>query len=656
MLFPNTKVSGGRLPDGYGAIPVTVEQKDSPLKICVIVKLERDPAAGYLVVLRDTIDARILLGCVIDADEKVHHWIELWIQTLDGLAGTAAVSRRPLTNPMLDDRWIRQFHAFESLEAAGIIKTGWESAHPKPIFLDMAILEAIHPKGHGGDDYWQLCQDDALLREKGLAEYSKTLHRYLYQPTLKADSSFIPVTPDAPANEHTKDISEICREQDNIIALNPSGGFMLVRGRGTIGLEDHIDLLGGRSWEGIKHGRSKLDLGEAAGILKDVDAADTNGGRLFLDTHGVLGSLAETFHLKLCLLADLVWSVQTMTCNQQRPFFNLSPDSFQVKLGNLGRGLPVLWTAKVVLAEAGNVIAMPIQTSDTTYYLPAGDEGASVYRPVSASMPVQGHGTIRIRQVTLLGSSEKFVLEGTFTTHERIEAASNDLIGLRLNLASGRLDLYGRLETVGALASGEWRFRTIDQRLSEAQVSNLRATEGVTIPETWFELVPLLSSPYDLYSIGVLMVRTLLVNGQTTLPVVLDKMLSLARQADSEYDNSVSLDLRIKNIFDNDSRWGELLWPHRLTHEQVSHEDAFEIIPAKLWYATLAMIVRTFPGIGRDSECRNYGDATPGSIHKVFDRLMADLDGLVLLTRSLVVTDCKFNREINKIIEVHLRS
>ena len=231
------------------------------------------------------------------------------------------------------------------------------------------------------------------------------------------------------------------------------------------------------------------------------------------------------------------------------------------------------------------------------------------------------------------------MLEGTLATQERLEPAKNDLIWMRLSLSCGRVDLYARLESQKALASGEWRFRTISQRLGDAQAGSLKAAEGVTIHDSPFELVPLLSAPCDLYSLGVLVVRTLLVNEHTTLPVALDEVLSLARQVAIEHDASVDLGARIQAIFGRDNRWFGPLGPHCLTSEPIQAEEAFDLIPARLWFDTLAMVVRMFAGIGPDSICGDYSDAAAGGIHKVFDGTLRDLESLVLRTRSLGVID-----------------
>ena len=125
---------------------------------------------------------------------------------------------------------------------------------------------------------------------------------------------------------------------------------------------------------------------------------------------------------------------------------------------------------------------------------------------------------------------EGFVLEGTLVLPEPEPISPRDLLWVRLPLHSSRLDLYGHVYATEGLARGEVRFRTVPQKLSEATISALRAAEGVPFSRCIFEVVPLLSSPCDLYALGVLAVRTLLVHEKTTLAMELNEILSLASQ------------------------------------------------------------------------------------------------------------------------------
>ena len=637
----------------YAAIPISVEQVAAPLRICVLVRRQPDPVGGPLVVLRDSLDGRVLLGCVLDAGGVPHRWVEVWVQDLNALPNTVAACREALSNRVLDERWVRHVRALLEMDPSAVIRTGAEGRHPAPTLLRLATGQPVCPVDGATGAPWALCQDDALLARKGLPPFSTSLHRYLCLPNLGEESPLVPVTQDAPTNQHTRAAADLLRDYRDCVPLNLGGGLLLVRQLHPVGYEAFVDLLSGGSWEGVLHGKTPLPTSVAARDLNEADPALPLGGRLFLGQHGRWGRIVETFHLKLRMLADAFGAVRTLVTHQQRPILNLSADSFRVEMGRPGYGLPFLWTARTLLTDPGDATALPIPGSETRYYLRAGAPGTSVYGPAAAGEPVRGRGAARIRAV-VLGTREQTAIEGTFDAQERIQAGRMDLLWLRLVLGERRMDVYGYIDPESALATGEIRFRTVGQRMAEADVAVLKAAEGVPLRNTLFEVVPLLSTPCDLYGLGVLAVRTLLVNPRTSLPVALDELLSLARQVAVDYDGSLGLSERIRRLFDTDRRWVLSLGPQRLTFDEVAPEDAFDLVPTHLWWDTLAMIVRLFPGIGPDSTCRDLGDAPVGGLHKVFDRALADLEALLLRTRSLVVIDWRFNREIHATLRAQL--
>src|SRR6185369_12815591 len=105
------------------------------------------------------------------------------------------------------------------------------------------------------------------------------------------------------------------------------------------------------------------------------------------------------------------------------------------------------------------------------------------------------------------------------------------------------------------LAQGEARFRTVPQQMPDTVTAALRAAEGVSFARSPFEVVPLLSSPCDLYALGVLAVRALLVDEETTLAVSLDEVLSLARQVAAEASVGLPIGARVRAIFQKDARY-----------------------------------------------------------------------------------------------------
>jgi hypothetical protein len=638
-----------QIPAEYAAVPVAADQAGRSLSICALVRRKPDPVAGHLVVLRDLIDGRVLLGCLLDAGGVVQEWLELWIQDSQGLSATTAACREALTNAVLDDRWKSCFAAMSDSDPTAIIRTGWEAANPLPTYVDLSAMAPIHPVDPQSGKNWELCRDDVLLKVRKLPTYSGSLVRYLYIPSLAGESPLIPVTPDAPGGEGVLSITEIIGGRRGLLALNAGAGLMMVRRHCPIRLEPFIDLLSGGSWDGVFHGRSILDLGATGEALKNSNPDMTGSGWLFLGRHGQAGRIVEALHLKLRMLADAAEAVRRVSAAAQRPMLNLSADSFQVRLAPPGAGLPFLWTARALVCHPGEAVTLPIRTSTVQYFLAGGQAGASVYKPASAGQSARGRASVRIRQV-LPESGGQTIVEGTLATQERFAAARYDLVWLRMNLACGRVDLYGQLEQATALAAGEWRFRTVGQRFGQEAVSALRSAEGVPVNDTPFEIIPLLSTPFDLYSLAVLGVRMLLVNDKTTIPVALDEMLSLARQLSAGYDEAAALPQRIRGLFESDGRWVESLGPQRLVNQALTAAEAMDLVPAEVWFDVLALVVRLFPGMGPDSLARDYGDAPQGGIHKVFDPVVEALDDLVLRTRSLIVIDWRYNREVHAVV------
>lgn len=78
--------------------------------------------------------------------------------------------------------------------------------------------------------------------------------------------------------------------------------------------------------------------------------------------------------------------------------------------------------------------------------------------------------------------------------------------------------------------------------------------------------------------------------------------------------------------------------------------EARDLIPAELWYDVLATLVRLFPGAGPDSHCRDFADAPSGGIHRIFDPVLKNVGDLIVKSRSLIVIDWRFNREIHAVL------
>ena len=79
-------------------------------------------------------------------------------------------------------------------------------------------------------------------------------------------------------------------------------------------------------------------------------------------------------------------------------------------------------------------------------------------------------------------------------------------------------------------------------------------------------------------------------------------------------------------------------------------------MPKEFWAEVLAVLVRCLPGVGPDSYCADLGDASSQALETVFDRAIEDLRALLMKTRSLIVIDWNYNREVRAVIEAFLNA
>ncbi|MEX0885056.1 MAG: hypothetical protein WD009_01335 [Phycisphaeraceae bacterium] len=632
------------MPDAPGlhAVAIDGSSPTAPLRLCALLGAEpgtKDPRPRP-VLLRSRSDAQVYLGGVLDATDRVHQWLELWVQCVDGLAQTPAGVEQGLTNPRMDEMWAARAHAAAEQPGGPPITTGWERSPAAPLVIDLVAGEALRPQDDAGRR-WMLCRDNGLLEAHGLPPYAASLHRYLFAAgDDDAAARFVPATRDAPRNEHTIEPADALGLGPDRIAFNLAG-LMLVKPLASLSFDAWLDLLAGQALP--NHADPQHAVGASG-------ARGEDGDWLFLGAHGQWGRCVETLHLKLRVLADCVAAVQAVTEHEQRPQLCLDASRFRVALGPTGTGLPRLWTGRGVFADPATARAVALGATSASLHVPI-DAAASIYGPAAGGGGDRGAASLRIRQVT--DTSDGAVVTGTLTTHDRLTADRDELVHLRPTLGQQAVDLYVTVDRDDTLSTPQWAFRSLPHRFDDALRGAVDEAVGVSLDAVPFQVVRSLSSPCDLYALAVLATRTLLVDGQTPLPEALDALVSLAREVNEGQGgagNEEPIEDRIASLLD-EPRWAEALGPQRVGEPGLSAADALAIIPLELWSRVLAALVRMLPGQGVHSTCRGWADAPPGALHRVFDRARGDLQNLVIHTRSLIVIDWRHNREIHTVLQ-----
>ncbi|HLO40529.1 MAG TPA: hypothetical protein VK176_05855 [Phycisphaerales bacterium] len=647
---------GETLPEGFAAVSIEAEGATPLLSVCVVVRTGPAPKGvaddGPLLILRERLDARCYLGCVVDSLARVKRWVEIWVQDTDGLADVPPAYRDAMSNASLDARWRKWCETIEATGLAeGLVHAGWEQQHPTSILIDLKELRSIRPVEGGSNGYWLLCEDDGLLTSRGLPAYGSTSHRYLHVPALGAETFFIPVTRGAPSGERCLGAEEALGLGPTRIALNLSAGLMMVSDWVGVSLEDHIDALGGEKTVASSKsagGPAKARSAESSAVF------DSGVGRGFL-TVGRAGRLLETMYLKLRLLLDIVGSVRAAVEASGAPILNLTPSSFAVCRPVGAPGMPSAWFVQAALRDAGVGVGVELAGGDSKLFMGPGGP-ASVYSPGATGSTVAGVGALRIRQI--LTDADGLVLEARLVMQERAVLGPGDLLWLRVSVGGTRLDLYATPDLKKAAAGTEVPLRTIKQPFSDTIRDKLKAAEGVNIPGVMFEALPMAGTPHDLYSLAVLGVRILLC-GDRALGLAASDFQDFARlledaAASEEEGKRTPLEKRISTILEGSdaesARWRDALGPHHLRLEDWDPKSALSVVTVDVWSKILAALVRALPGLGPDSTCKNFSEAPPKAPERVFDPLAAEILPLVVRTRSMVVSDSGSNSEIRSLI------
>jgi hypothetical protein len=641
-----------KLPPSHTPVPISPDQESAPVRLCVVVRTAAGPG-GPFECIRETLDARVLLGCLADAEGRVHQWLEVWFQMADGAGLRLPSASEAVCNKQLDARWAERCDLLDRITPEGIFRTGSETVHP-PVTLVDARAGTVRLAGGGRP--WVLCEDEEALKRAGLPSYVATLHRYVYQG--QPDGPFVPVTQEAPTGPSTRPPEEALGLSESTVLLNP-GGLIMVVPHYPIGYEQYTDALHATADEVVGAGPLQSAASAAAtqggnGPGASGEQGPFQGGLLFVTRSGRLSRMPETLFLRLRLLYDAVAAVRAVVARTQEPLLNISSRSFRVALGNTATGAPFTWGARAILCDPGSAATLPIPTTNQRLFISLGKPAEPIYGATATAQGVAGYGQLRIRQV--IADNAQTILEATLTTQERIGAGGRDFVWLRFGLGAGRVDAFGMVDKKRAVAAGEVAFRTVPQRFEPRLVEELKANAGVQIQDVQFQLAQLLSTPGDLYSLGVLGVRTLLVNPAQPLPVALDELKSLAQQVGVEYDASRPIHERVQGVLaSNTDRLGSL-GPHRLSAAEITPEVAYSAIPPEIWARVLALLVRMFPGTGPDSTCRDLGDAPSEAIEKVFDPVLSDLTRLLDICRTRLVGDAAADAELRQLLRRRMQA
>jgi hypothetical protein len=596
------------LPPEFKAVPFPETQVGPGLKLCLVVRTAAHPKTkGYFELLRDFPGVIVFLGCLTDQEDRPHQWVEIWVQNRRTLCLADALeeeAKAEMTSVSVDGHWANQCDVFDNAGPGMLLKTGWESSHPKPLFYDPAAGCLVYPE--------------------------------LPLPQLPASAS------------------EAAEPKGSfLVPVNPDGGLLMTVPHFPLSYDDGVDLIGGRPWKQIESA-SSFTLDGAYRRLEKVGGDGRGYGCLYWGQHEMTGRLIEVLHLKLQLLAAAFRAVRRSVQVQDLPLLNITDESFRMRLHPISSDLPLLWTLELVLTKTSRARGVNLPEKDCKRFELFGEADNSVYSQAGIAETFAGKGNLIVTKVSPLSSGE-MTFEGTLTTRTALDDFSpQDLLEFTLPLADRPEVFHGHLLREAAAKKGVYGFQTVARQVTPAILEALQ-NSGEFVKRD-FKIIPIIGTPIDLFALSVLAVRTLLVCSQSTINATRAELNRLGLLAAERNEPAAELEERIRALLEEDAkaenpRWLPELGPQRLLQGESDARETLRRVPLEIWADVLAFMLQLQPGVLPESFCRDNADFPPGNLAAVFDRPIERLESLLVRTRSLLLVDWNFNREINQIVQ-----
>lgn len=635
-----------RTPAAFQFAPLATSAPAPLVQLCLAVTATHSPTGGPFVLLRELPGVRVYLGALCDAEARVQEWLEIWLQTIDERDVSFSSHQERLTNQTFDERWQTDWEFAQTLPTEQL-QTGFELNHPRPLLLKKpaaanARFLPVEPAR------WELCRDDAALTASGLPAYSSSAFRYLHDPAANGGKTFLATSPDAPTAPNVLSVEELAAPDVRAV-FNAHAGFIRVARFNPLELEELVQLLEGNPWSGSTAGGLRLPV---PGLYDKLEtwSADRKGISFLMYPVGTRAEKwHEVFFLKLALLQELFTEVRACVKAHQLPLLNLAPASFRVRLQNTGDQFPAFWTAKAALVKPGQAHALQIKATEQRYFVRLGKIDPSPFLPETLGAHSFGIGSIRLRDVKSDGNGTQ--IEGTLVAEEYLRLAPTDLLWFKLPLADTQLEFYAHVHAGDPVGPKEARFRTVPARFNDATLATLQKACGTPFQKSPYEIWPLLSSPCDLYSLGILGLRLLLANHHSNLPVLVDEFMSVARRVATEQPAAPNLRDSLAGLLAKEPKLQSLLSPQHLLGPDPQPETIWPHVNQDLWLEALSILLRLFPGAGPQSYCQSFGDVSPLALETVFDAPRQELENLLLRVRSLLTPTMCANEEIAAVLQ-----
>jgi hypothetical protein len=579
-----------------------------------------------------------------------------------------------ITNVQVDELFERERRNLlqsASPEIATLMDLGPGLARSKPVTFCKKVRKYFHPICPKCTALLEDCRDDALLRDLGLPTYSGSAARYLHCRSCTTAKGGVFYTVAPASDEHPKGAVEIRRRTElyrdfaslvhgdaraKVERTFPCAGcpnrdscYPAKETKGPVPAEllllpvsyyefaslplellqlhydEFVDLLAGAAWGEVRQNAEALSPGRAA-ALAPIDAAMASPMQWIFrnDTKGLFS--VEVLRLKLIAFTQLCRGLRSLHATTRQPHLDLNPTSVMATFPAPTPDLPSRWNFQVKLLDPASPHRfqpglLPGGLGDVL--LPPPDVQKTYASPIAqrATLGQEEAMRVTIRSLAADGDGMRGEVDVLSARARLSEYRPRDLVRV---VATTPVSWLEGVELWGSIQE------PLDGGFRVA-VHTKGKVEGARVPVTLDGRVSFwkrFSIPADLYSLGVLLFRTLLVNDERDMFAVEDAVNRVLNKVLVGLEGAIQPDYKYvsgmlawqmeaeKATFDPKS----VLWSKQ---DRATKESG---IPPLLWSDLLLAGFRLVSSIPGFSFCGHHGDCDPAKPEAVLSRVLETLE------------------------------
>jgi hypothetical protein len=649
---------------------------------------------------------RVLLGRVVSGPDHTLHPVAVKIQRSLYRSPASGASKDTLTNPLIEEMWRRERENL--LQCAGaevvpLVDLGQELFRSAPVTFCKKVRKYFHPLCPRCRGPLRDCRDDALLREHGLAEWSRTTQRYLTcaacaaKPGRKTFYTAAATSDDKPKGETDlrrrtelyRDFGAIvssipAEEQARLSASFPCAGcahreecypsdgspgkpipaesrlvpvsyydfHLLPLELMELHYDEMCDLIGGASWESLRDRVRKTGAPGRDAVLSQVDDVFTSPIQWIYRGDSTGRFALEVLHLKLSLFSQLCRGLRAYHARCKEPHLDVSPGQVMVDIVPGSTNLPARWTFRARLIGAAGPHRFPTdgapQGAVPTLLVPAPDADRIFVSPFVRKAEFGREESLRVTVRSVKSEGGRIKLEGSASSERaRLEnVQAGDAIRMAPASAGGPLEGTTIWGTVSGVEERGVRFTALLEAGSGLDPSKKPADFDAGVA-----FFPRFQVPCDLYGLGMLFFRTLLVNDGNDLLAVEDGVQRVLKKLAAwlEGKKSPAAARVAGELMPVVEREKEIFASPAVLYVQDERDERPRPLPQRLWSDLLLFGFKLVTGVPGFSFATAHADCPADRPEAVMDQVMTELAGLEDRVRIELFSKADRDREIFEI-------